>query len=58
MWQVSIFSGYILEQKLTNLTQFRLSEIHNQPDPNERNGSLDMWQPEMWRNDHKCFLIV
>ena len=25
-----------------NLTQFRPSEIHYQPDPTERNGSLDM----------------
>ena len=25
-----------------NLTQFRPLEIHYQPDPNERNGSLDM----------------
>ena len=41
-----------------NLAQFRPSEIHYQPDPIERNGSLDMWQPEMWRTYHKCVLIV
>ena len=33
------------------------SEIHYQPDPTERNGSLDMWQPEMWRTylSQVCF---
>ena len=30
-----------------NLTYFRPSEIHCQPDPTERNGSLDKRQPEM-----------
>ena len=41
-----------------NHTQFRPSEIHYPRDPTERNGSLDMWQPEMWRTYHKCVLIV
>ena len=26
---------------------------HFQPDPTAQNGSLDMWQPEMWRTYHK-----
>ena len=38
-----------------NLAQFRPSEIQYQPDPTARNGSLDMWQPDMWRTYHKCF---
>ena len=33
-------------------------KLHYQPDPTARNGSLDMWEPEMWRTDHKCVLIV
>ena len=31
----------------SNLTQLRPSEIHYQPDPTERNGSLDMRQQSM-----------
>ena len=34
-------------QFFRNLTQFRSSEIHYQPDPTARNGSLDIRQPEM-----------
>ena len=41
-----------------NLTKFRPSEIHCQPDPTERNCSLNMWQPEMWMTYQKCILIV
>ena len=41
-----------------NLTQFRASEINYQPDLTARKGSLDMWQPEIWRTYHKWVLIV
>ena len=41
-----------------NPTQFRHSEIHYLWDPTARNGSLDMWQPEMWRTYLKCVSVV
>ena len=41
-----------------NLTKLKPSEIRYQPDLTARDGSLDMWQPEMWRTYHKCVLIV
>ena len=40
------------------LTQIRPSEIHYQPSPTARNGSLDLLLPEMSMTDHKCVLIV
>ena len=37
-----------------NLTQFMPTEIHYLRTPTARNGSLDMWQPEMWITYLKC----
>ena len=44
--------------KNRNLAQFKPTEIHYLWDLTAQNGSLDMWQPEMWRAYLKCVLIV
>ena len=41
-----------------NHTQFRPSEIHCQPDPTERNGSLRHVTTRNERTYQKCVLIV
>ena len=38
-----------LANLIRNLKQFRPLEIHYSLDPTARNGSLDMWKPDMWR---------
>ena len=48
------FSGYKFKRKSHII---RPSEIHCKPDPTERNGSVDMWQPEMWMTYQKYVLL-